>query len=364
LPHEGAPTPTGTVTFKEGSTVLHVATLSRASGTYGISTLAAGSHTITASYEGDAQNPPADSAPVSQLVAAASTETKLTSSSNPAVFGSATATVKATVSTLPPGHGTPTGTVTFTEGETTLATISLVGGTASYHLAPLNAGTHTITATYTSSNLNFMTAVPQSIEQTITAAATQIALASSANPTVFGSTATLKAVVKAIAPGRGTPTGTVVFTEGETTLAAVPLSSGAATFHLATLGAGTHPIVVYYSPDSANFAASEPQSLIETIERAASKLTLTRSANPAKAGSEAYVKATVKAVAPGTGTPTGTVSFSEGKTTLAMAPLEAGIAKLAVGDLAVGEHTITVTYGGDAGFLASEPVSIVQTIKP
>ena len=50
----GAGTPTGTVTFKEGATVLGTGTVN-ASGqaTYTTSSLGAGSHTITAVYNGD-----------------------------------------------------------------------------------------------------------------------------------------------------------------------------------------------------------------------------------------------------------------------------------------------------------------------
>jgi hypothetical protein len=61
--------PTGTVTFKDGGTVLGTSTLN-ASGqaTLTISTLSVGSHPITATYNGDANNPTVTSAVLTQVV--------------------------------------------------------------------------------------------------------------------------------------------------------------------------------------------------------------------------------------------------------------------------------------------------------
>jgi len=48
----GNNTPTGTVTFKQGSTVLGTATLSGGKGSFTTSTLSKGSHTVVAVYNG------------------------------------------------------------------------------------------------------------------------------------------------------------------------------------------------------------------------------------------------------------------------------------------------------------------------
>jgi hypothetical protein len=65
--------------------------------------------------------------------------------------------------------------------------------------------------------------------------------------------------------------------------------------------------------------------------------------------------ATVAPVAPGTGTPTGTVDFLEGSTTLASGVTLDGSdqATFTTSSLAVGSHTITADYSGDTNFLAS-----------
>ena len=66
------------------------------------------------------------------------------------VFQGALVTFTATVISSPPG-GTPTGTVTFSDGATTLGTADLNGGapdTATFSTTSLSVGTHQVTATY------------------------------------------------------------------------------------------------------------------------------------------------------------------------------------------------------------------------
>ncbi len=284
----------------------------------------------------------------------------ITSSLNPSVFG---AKVSLTATVAPsPGGPTPTGTVTFKEGNSDLSVVTLKRGSAKYTLSTLGVGGHTITVAYSGDSHN-EPGESAGFTQTVNRAATQVTLTSSANPAVFGSGATIKAAVKAVAPGRGTPTGTVIFSEGANELASVAVVGGSAKYRVSGLDVGQHAIKATYT-GSSDFTASEPATLLQTIVPAASRLTLTSSANPARSGSAAYVKAVVKAVAPGSGTPTGTVAFNEGPNTLAVVPLSEGSAKLPIGGLPVGEHTITVSYGGDLDFAAAEPVSIVQTIKP
>jgi hypothetical protein len=64
----GAGTPTGTVTFMDGTTALGTSILSSGVATFTTSSLAVGAHTITASYGGDPNFLPSSSSPLSQLV--------------------------------------------------------------------------------------------------------------------------------------------------------------------------------------------------------------------------------------------------------------------------------------------------------
>ncbi|WP_240510037.1 Ig-like domain-containing protein, partial [Streptomyces malaysiense] len=77
----------------------------------------------------------------------AATTTGLTSAPDPSVFGEAK-TLTATVAAVPPGSGTPTGSVDFFDGATLLGTGTLSGGTATLTTSALSVGTHLLTAVY------------------------------------------------------------------------------------------------------------------------------------------------------------------------------------------------------------------------
>ncbi|MEY9947899.1 Ig-like domain-containing protein [Kitasatospora sp. GAS1066B] len=70
-------------------------------------------------------------------------------------------------------------------------------------------------------------------------------------------------------------------------------------------------------------------------------------------GHSVTVTATVAPAAPAEGTPTGSVTFSDGTTTLATVPLSGGRASFTTSKFQPGDHGITATYGGDPNFTAS-----------
>jgi hypothetical protein len=353
----GAPTPLGTIAFVEGTATLGVANLKNGSATFNISSLGAGKHPVVALYSGDSHFGTSSSATVEQTVVKASTQVTLSSTLEPAPYGSA-ATLKANVKAVAPGAGTPAGTVTFREGEAVLATVQLSGANATYSLKTLPPGEHAITASY-SGDANNEPGQSEPLLQTIARATTTTSLSSSLNPAPSGAAGNLTATVDALAPSVATPTGSVVFSEGEAVLASVPLSGGVAKYPLKSLDPGTHEIAVSYA-GGVNFEPSA-DDITQVVVKADTATTLTSSLNPAPYGSSGTLKATIKAVAPGTGTPTGTVTFSEGETALATVPLSAGTAKYAFKTTPPGEHPITATYGGDANFEASSD-EITQTI--
>ncbi|MBJ7356794.1 Ig-like domain-containing protein [Nocardioides sp.] len=82
--------------------------------------------------------------------------------------------------------------------------------------------------------------------------------------------------------------------------------------------------------------------------------TLTTNPNP----SELSKATTLRAVVAGGATPTGTVQFHEGATLLGSAPLSGGVARLDVSSLAVGNHTLSATYTGDATHDVSAGVQV------
>ncbi len=140
--------PTGTVQFMDGSdplgTVdLSAATLSTSTASLDVSSLAAGSHNITAVYSGDANNVGVTSTALTQAVAAVATTTSLSTSAASLTQGQGL-TLTASVS----GYA-PTGSVQFKDGGTDLGdAVTLADGTASYSTNSLAAGSHSITAVY------------------------------------------------------------------------------------------------------------------------------------------------------------------------------------------------------------------------
>ena len=137
--------PTGTVTFKSGATTLGQGTVSNGQATLNFSFTSPGPSLIVASYSGDSTFAPSSSLPLKQKVLKAPTTTTLTSSLNPSQFGQ---TVKFTASVAGQYGGTPTGSITFKDGQTVLAQVQLSGGVAHYKTSTLTTGKHHIWAVY------------------------------------------------------------------------------------------------------------------------------------------------------------------------------------------------------------------------
>jgi Bacterial Ig-like domain (group 3) len=348
----GSSVATGTITFKDGATTIGTGTLNAsAQATFATSTLAVGSHSITASYGGDATNAASTSSPVTQVVNSnKATSTALASSQNPSAFGQA---VKFTA-TVTTASGTPTGTVTFKDGTATLGTGSLSAGTATFTTTVLTVGIHSITAVY-SGDVNFTGSTSPALSQVVNQAASTTSVVSSVNPSAMGQAVTFTATVKPATSG--TPTGTVTFNDGATVLGTAKLSLGKATFTTSTLAVGSHPISASYGGDG-NFTANTSATLTQIVKSTTS-ITVASSLNPSTFGQAVTFTATVTATS---GTPTGTVTFKNGTATLGTGTLNDGTATFTTTALTVGTHSVTAVYNGDANFAASTSAALSQTV--
>jgi len=147
-PSAGSGTPTGSVTFDDGANPLSTVALSSGQAAFSASSLTVGSHSITAVYGGDANFLTSTSTALSQVVNQASTTTTLTSSANPSALD-ASVTLTANLSVVAPGAGAPTGSITFHDGSSPLATVPVsTSGQATLSSATLAAGSHSLTASY------------------------------------------------------------------------------------------------------------------------------------------------------------------------------------------------------------------------
>jgi Bacterial Ig-like domain (group 3) len=147
----------GTVKFAEGETTLGERDLISRSSSLTISTLFAGSHTITARYlpPSGSKYSTSTSAPITVTVAALVTTTTLVASDCQINLGS-NVTLTANVTTA---SGVRTGgIVAFMDGTTSRKDVDLVGAVSSLTISTLSAGSHSITATYQPQNAGVYTA--------------------------------------------------------------------------------------------------------------------------------------------------------------------------------------------------------------
>lgn len=294
---------------------------------------------------------------VASCAPAAATTTALGSSVNPSVFGQSV-TFTATVTS---GAGTPTGTVTFLDGATPLGTVALVGGTTSLSTSTLSVASHSITATY-NSGPGFGVSTSNTVTQVVNKASTTTAVSGLPNPSVFGQSVTLTATVSAAAPGSGTATGTVTFKDGATTLGTGTLAGGTATFSTSSLSVAAHSITAVY-PGDGNFTTSTSSTATQTVNKGETTTAVLGSPNPSVFGESVTLTATVSVTSPAAGTPTGTVTFKDGVSSLGSSSLSGGgSATLSTSALSTGTHSITAVYNGDGNFTTSTSSPLSQNV--
>jgi hypothetical protein len=354
-PQSGSGTPTGTVTFENGTTVLGNVALTGGSATFGTITLPQGSDSITAVYGGSSTFSGSTSSPLTQNVQAVTTTTVTSSSPNPSVYGQSvlfTASVTSGVGAPPNGEF-----VTFEQGATVLGTGTLSGGTATFSDSALAVGTKPIKAVY-AGDATFTASTSKSASQVIGKATSTVTLASSLNPSSYRQPVTFTATVAPQFSGT-TPTGSVRFYKGATPLAWVTLVNGVATYTTTTLAAGSESITASYL-GSGSFLTSTSAALSQGVSAASTTITLASSVNPSNSGQS--VTFTVSVAGEFGGTVTGSVTFMNGTTILKTLNLSGGVAKFTTSTLPSGTDTITATYSGNANFTTST-VELTQTVN-
>ena len=357
----GGPTPTGAATVYVDGANYSLIKLSNGQNTIQLPALAPGTHTITATYQGDSNYSSASSAPLSQVVGQASTTVALTSSANPATAGQSVAFTATVAPNAPsaPGSGPPTGSVVFTLDGTAQPAVALTNGTATFSTSTLSTGTHTLTAAY-SGDSDFTASTSSTLTQTVNASA-QVTVTSSANPSVTGQTVTFTATVTPSVVGGPAPTGKVTFTVNGVAESPVTLHSGSASYKdTALTTAGTITVTAAYSGAGAN-PPGQSTTLNQVVNPAATAVTLTSSVNPSIFGQSTTLTATVAPVSPGTGTASGTVTLTIDGVAQTPITLSKGKAELKLATLAPGTHTITVAYSGSANYQSAESGNLTQT---
>jgi hypothetical protein len=287
------------------------------------------------------------------------TSTTIPSSANPSLVGQ-TVTFTAAVHQLAPAGDVVNGAVTFDDGTVSLGTITLSGGEATLSTAALGPGDHQISAWFGGS-ASFLESRPSSLTQRVRMASVTT-LAAAPNPSVCGQSATLTTTVAPALPSVLIPTGTVRFLEGNVVLGTAPLSAGKATLNVAAMTVGDHPLVARYEGDALSAPSISP-SLTQVVSRAAAKVVLTSSLNPANVTMPVTLTVAVSAASPGRGTPTGAVTILDGAAIIGNGPLSGGRYSLQTSSLTEGAHPLAVEFTGDGSFLPGSG-GLSQTIWP
>ncbi len=322
-------TPTGTMKFYDGATLLGTQTVTGANTIFSVSFSTVGTHPLTAVYSGDASNAPATSAVLSQIVQNTSSLI-FTSSINPSQPNQST-TLSVNLSAL----GSPTGTVKFYDGATLIGTANLTGGTASISVAFAAPGSHALKAVYSGDAL---TAPSTATLAQVVLNFSTVTLTSSVNPSLVGQATTFTASLNAT----GAPTGTVKFYDGATLLGTQSLAGLSASLSVSFAAAGTHPITAVYSGD-VNTTPGTSGVLSQVVLNVTS-ITLTSSVNPSQLNQATTLTANLSAL----GTPTGAVKFYDGATLLGSQNLTGSSASISVSFSTSGSHSLKAVYSGDA----------------
>ena len=232
-------TATGSVTFLDScngtQTALGIASLNSDAATISTSTLAAGAHSIVATYPGDAGHSSAQSSALAISVSPLA----IAAAPNPAfiLYGQP----------IPALSGSLSGVLPQDTGK-----VAAVFTSSAVALSPV--GSYPIAATLTGISAgDYAVAVTPATNLSIAQAPTQTSLSASTSSPGLGLPVTL--TVQASSTTSGVPTGSIAFADGSTSLSVVPLSAGAASFTTSSLALGAHNLTATYSGD-ANFLPS------------------------------------------------------------------------------------------------------------
>ncbi|MCL4442714.1 MAG: Ig-like domain-containing protein, partial [Actinobacteria bacterium] len=161
--------------------------------------------------------------------------------------------------------------------------------------------------------------------------------------------------------------GTVTFSDSASTFscnATVP-SSGAGTCSTSSLVASGSPYAL--TATYASYVYDYPPLNPYDVSKDATTTVASSSPDPSVYGESVAFSATVSSNSPGSGTPTGTVSFTYSSTTLCTATLFSGsgsctASQSTMQNVPAGSDTIAATYSGDSNYFNSH-TTLTQTVN-
>ena len=244
-----------------------------------------------------------------------------------------------------------TGTVKFYDGGTLIGSVVIIqnAGKAEITISTLTAGDHDIRADYSGDGNYHSTS--DTINQDVYKATASMSITSSFNPSIVGQSVTYTASLPADA------TGHIAFYihdshwQWDQIGNDVTINAGSATsLAISSLTAGSHTIVACYSGNGNYNDIDDDDNYPIVTQNVLTSTTLSVSGNPNRSNYNSPVIFTAT-VLPSDAT--GTVTFSEGTTTLGTGSVASGKATLTISTLAQGTHTIKAVYGGNSKYGSS-----------
>jgi hypothetical protein len=152
------------------------------------------------------------------------------------------------------------------------------------------------------------------------------------------------------------PTGSVSFAANGNALGTEAVVNGTATLATSFASAGSYSVTATYSGDGNN-TASTSSAVSITVTPSTTATTLQATPSAGNVNGQITLKATVSG-----DSPTGSVSFAAGSTSLGKATLANGVATLQTSFAAAGSYATTATYQGDQNNAASTSSAVTIVI--
>lgn len=372
----GNPTPTGSIVLTGGGFTSAATVLSGGSATISVpaAMLAIGADTLQASYTPDTASvaiytSSLGSSPTPITVSKGTPTVAVTPSSNSVTTTQSLSVAIAVTSGI--GNPAPTGTVTLSGGGYSSMATALGGGNAGITIpaGKLSVGSYSLTAMYNPDSTSaaiYLGGTGTSANPVAVGKATPIVTVMPTSTTITTAQSFTLTIAVSGGPSSPTPTGSVVLSGGGFTSAVATLIAGSATVTIPaeTLALGMDSFSAAYTPDTAGasiyLGATGTSATPVTVSKVTPTISLASSQNPSGQAQSVTFTATVSTPA---GTPSGSVMFIDGTTTLGSSTLSSGTATYTTTALAVGTHSVTAQYSGDANYASVTSSPVTQTVS-
>jgi hypothetical protein len=334
--------PTGSVTFTDSATntVLGEAPIVAGAATLAVNSLHAGSHSIVAHYQGDANFDPSDSEASTLIVNPAITTARITSDAQ----GTALVTLSS------PAGAPDSGTVSLYDGDTLVDSVQLHSPTTSFNFT-LPAGVHSLKAVYSGSG-DFLAATSATLRHVIRTPTT-LSISSSSDTSAPGEIFTLTIRLSPYLSA-GSPVASIF--QDDQLVATGSFNSDGIIRVTRNLSSGTHSFYATFGGSELLAPATSDQIIHTTITRTAT-ISFT---GPAQGRHDAVSLSVTLHDTTGTVIPKGQIIYKENGTVLATSEVTSNGVSSFLASLSAGTHTLAATYISSNGFaeVTSDPLTI------